>query len=233
MSHMATRARQIDPIDAGGARRTAEAPAPPGVAVVGRDRSATSLLDPMRRRILEALQEPSSASAIAGALGLSRQRVNYHVRALEKAGLVTEVGRRQRRGLEERIVRATATHYLISPDVLGSLGQSPTERADRFSATFQVAVAARTIRELADLAARARAAGKRLTTLTLDSEVRFASPATREAFANELTELMQRLVAKYHDAAAADGRIYRLFIGVHPIGTPRTDPEHPRRRRTA
>ena len=230
---MTTRARRIEPIDPAGAHRTAEASAPPGVAIVARDRSATALLDPTRRRLLEILQEPSSATAIAGAMGLSRQRVNYHVRALEKAGLVTEVGRRQRRGLEERIVRATATHYLISPDVLGSLGQTPTERTDAFSATFQVAVAARTIREVADLAARARAAGKRLTTLTLDSEVRFASPATRQAFANELAELTQRLVAKYHDAAAPGGRIYRLFIGAHPIGAPRTNPGHSRRRRTS
>jgi DNA-binding transcriptional ArsR family regulator len=229
---MAIRARRIEPMESGQAARAADASAPPGVAVVGRDRTATSLLDPTRRRILEALQEPSSATAIAGALGLSRQRVNYHVRALEKAGLLTEVGRRQRRGLEERIVRATASHYLISPDVLGSLGQTPTERGDRFSAMYQVSVAARTIREVAGLAARARAAGKRLTTLTLDAEVRFASPTAREAFANELTGMTQHLVAKYHDSAAPDGRTYRLFIGAHPTGAPRLDPEHPRRRST-
>jgi DNA-binding transcriptional ArsR family regulator len=219
----------MEPADA---TRAADASAPAGVAVVGRDRAATSLLDPMRRRILEALQEPASATAVAGSFGLSRQVVNYHVRALEKAGLVEEVGRRQRRGLEERIVRATATSYLISPEILGSLGQTPTERADRFSATYQVAVAARTIREVAELAALARSAGKRLTTLTIDTEIRFASPADRQAFANDLTELTQQLVAKYHDASTANGRVYRLFIGAHPLGAPRPDPEHTRRRRT-
>jgi DNA-binding transcriptional ArsR family regulator len=228
----AARADPVAPLDLPDAARQGAAPAAAGVAVVGRARAATALLDPTRRQILGALQEPGSASTIAGALGLSRQRVNYHVRALERAGLVAEVGRRQRRGLEERLVRATATHYLISPEALGALGATPTERADRFSATYQVAVAARTIREVAQLAALARAAGKRLATLTLDAEIRFASPARREAFATELATIVQQLVARYHDAETPDGRTYRLFAGAHPIGTaPPQDEDRTTRRR--
>jgi DNA-binding transcriptional ArsR family regulator len=157
---------------------------------------------------------------VASALGLSRQRVNYHVRALERAGLVEEVERRARRGLEERIVRATAAHYVIAPQTLGSLGEADQpSRRDRFSATFQVAVAARTIRELADLSERARASGKRLSTLTVDTTVRFATPAAREAFANDLVHAVNTLVARYHDDLAADGRTYRLFAAAHPVGT--------------
>jgi DNA-binding transcriptional ArsR family regulator len=152
---------------------------------------------------------------VAAALDLPRQRVNYHVRALQQAGLVEEVGRRQRRGLAERLVRATAAHYLISPAV-GALGQTPTAAADRFSASYQVAVAARTIREVAELSTLANDAGKRLTTLTLDTEIRLATPAAREAFANELFETMTAVVAKYHDAGARDGRDYRVFAGAHP-----------------
>ena len=224
---------RLDPIETEPHRQPDATPAS-GVAVVDRDQSASALLDPTRRRILEALQQPASASGIASSLGLSRQLVNYHVRALERAGLLSEVGRRKRRGLEERLVRATATHYLISPDALGALGETPTERSDRFSATYQVAIAARTIREVAQLATLARAAGKRLTTLTLDAEIRFATPAQREAFGNELTELVQQLVAKYHDGSAPDGRLYRLFAGAHPVGTARQpEPEKPAKRRSS
>jgi DNA-binding transcriptional ArsR family regulator len=191
-----------------------------GLAVLTRDRAAGALVAPTRRKILALLQTPGSATTIAGRLGLSRQRVNYHIRALESAGLVEEVERRARRGLEERVVRATAAHYLLSPDALGLPSASAPETSDRFSATYQVAVAARTIRELADLADRARRAGKRLTTLTLDSEVRFATPAMREAFANDLVETVTRLVARYHDDRAADGRTYRLIVAAHPSGSP-------------
>jgi DNA-binding transcriptional ArsR family regulator len=203
--------RPLDPT----ARRSSGDPSA-GVAVVQRGEAAEALLDPMRRRILESLRGPGSATTVARDLGLSRQLANYHVRALEKAGLVEEVGRRPRRGLEERIVRATASHYLIAPDAL-TPGGTAAEATDRFSATYQVAVAARTIREVASLAALAREAGKRLTTLTIDTELRFASPAVREAFANELTTTIQTLVAKYHDEHTAGGRAYRLFLGAHPV----------------
>jgi len=211
--------RPLDDQDAATPRPSAavRASAPSaGVAVIQRNAAAGALVDPDRRRILAALHEPGSATTVAQVLGLSRQRANYHVRALERAGLVEEVGHRQRRGLTERIVRATAAHYLVAPDALGTFGDTPAEVGDRFSATYQVAVAARTIREVAALADRAREAGKKLTTLTLDTRVRFATPARREAFANELFDAVTRLIAKFHDEHAEDGRGYRLFLGAHP-----------------
>jgi DNA-binding transcriptional ArsR family regulator len=213
---MARRVR-CNPLDSPASGTFDPAAAPSGVAVVDGRSSAAALLDPTRGRILAVLQSPASATGVAHDLGLSRQLVNYHVRALERAGLIEEVERRQRRGLEERIVRATASHFLISPDALGTLGATPPDATDRFSATYQVAVAARTIREVSTMAALARDAGKRLTTLTLDAEVRLATPAAREAFANELTAAVNRVVAKYHDAQAPDGRPYRLFVGAHPV----------------
>ena len=53
-------------------------------------------------------REPASATEVAARLGESRQRVNYHVRALERGGLVELVEERARRGCTERVVRATA-----------------------------------------------------------------------------------------------------------------------------
>lgn len=213
---MPRRAAALRPLDH--VRAAAAAPSA-GVAVVTRDKAASALADPLRRRVLEALRSPGSATTVGRDLGLSRQRVNYHVRALEAAGLVEQVALRQRRGVVERVVRATAAHYLVSPERLGTMadGQADT---DRFSATYQVAVAARTIHEVADLAARARAAGKRLSTLTLDTVIRFAAPADRKAFANELVACVNGLVARYHTADAASGRAYRLFVGAHPVSHP-------------
>jgi len=188
-----------------------------GLAVVRKDRAAAALTDPTRRRILAALQTPGSATTVARDVGLSRQLANYHVHALERAGLVEQVGRRARRGLEERLVRATAAHYLVSPAMLGSPTDAPVTPGDRFSATYQVAVAARTIHEVAELASRAQAAGKRLTTLTVDTTLKFASPVERERFGNDLITAVNALVARYHDADAPNGREYRLFLGAHPV----------------
>ena len=214
---MPRRTASVQPLDAGeSSARSATAPSS-GLAVVQRDAAASALADPMRRRVLAVLQSPGSSTTVARELGLSRQRVNYHVRALETAGLVEEVDRRPRRGVTERVMRATAAHYVLSPDALGTLlGRDDADAGDRFSATYQVAVAARTIREIADLADQARKTGKRLTTLTLDTAVTLASPAAREAFANDLVAAVTDVVARYHDADAVNGRAYRLFLGAHP-----------------
>lgn len=205
-----------------------------GLAVVNQNDAAGALLNPLRRSILTALAAPGSATTVADSIGVRRQLVNYHLRVLERAGLVEEVGQRQRRGLTERLVRATAAHYLVAPDAIAQLGGSPQDVSDRFSASYQVAVAARTIREVAALAALARKAGKPLTTLSLDTEVCFETPAAREAFGNELVTSMNRLVAKYHRDSSATGRSYRVFVGAHPVYRPESQaPPRQRARRRA
>ena len=213
---MGTPARSLD--------RTPDGPSATGLAVVNQQDAASALLNPLRRSILAALAAPGSATTVADAIGTPRQLVNYHLRVLERAGLVEEVAQRQRRGLTERIVRATAAHYLVSPDAIAQLGGSTEDVRDRFSATYQVAVAARTIREVAALATLARKAGKPLTTLSLDTQVCFETPAAREAFGNELVATINRLVAKYHRNSSTAGRTYRLFAGAHPIYQPAESP---------
>jgi predicted transcriptional regulator len=142
--------------------------------------------------------------------------VNYHLRALEDAGLVEHVEDRRRGNCTERIVRATASHYLIAPSVLEELAATPEHATDRFSSDHLAAVSARTISELAELRERARAAGKRLPTFSLETAVRFAKPADQAAFMEELANTVARLVARYHDQEAEDGRWIRVALGAHP-----------------
>jgi len=79
------------------------------------------------------------------------------------------------------------------------------------------ALAARVVREVGDLLRRARAAGKRLATLSVDTEIRFRSAADRAAFSREMTESIGRLVARYHDESAPGGRRHRLVVMAHPL----------------
>src|SRR5690349_3886513 len=159
---------------------------------------AAALLQPDRLRLLEALAEPDSAAGLARRFELPRQRLNYHLKELEKAGLVELVEERRKGNCMERVVKATARAYTISPEVLGTLTGSPETVADRLSATYLVSVASRIIGDLGMLLSRAMAAGKRMATLTLDTEVRFESAAARAEFADELTRAVARLAAKYH-----------------------------------
>ncbi len=177
---------------------------------------AAAALEPTRVQVLAALAEPGSASSVGAALGIPRQRVNYHLRALEEHGLVVQVGVRQRRGLQERLVQASATAYLVAPDALGPLAPAP-ERTNRLSTRYLIALAARVIREVSVLAGLAEAAGKPLASLAIDTEVRFASAADRAAFTADLRDAVIGLTAKYHDESAPDGRRHRLIVAAHPI----------------
>lgn len=177
--------------------------------------AAAAALDPMRAAILATLAEPGSASSVAAALGLPRQKVNYHLRTLEEHGLVRFVEERPKRGLTERVVEATARGYVVSPAALGGAAAG-TDRVDRLSSRYLIAVAARLVREVADLVRRAEAADRPLATLTIDTEIRFRSAAERAECTAELAATVTRLAARYHDEHAPGGRWHRLVVAAHP-----------------
>src|SRR5262245_7647806 len=127
---------------------------------------AMALRHPLRRRILEALQEPDSSSGLSRRLGMPRQRLNYHMRGLEKEGLLELVHERRKGNCTERVLRATARAYVLSPEAAGTLGLSGEEAADRFSSSYLLSVAARAIRDIGRLRIKAGAAGKKLPTFT-------------------------------------------------------------------
>jgi hypothetical protein len=144
------------------------------------------------------------------------------LRALETAGLVELVEERRKGNCLERVVRASARAFVISPEALGPLGLPHDAAPDRLSSAYLIAAAGRTIRDVGALEARARREQKRLATLTLETEVRFATAESRAAFAEELAATVARLAAKYHDERAPNGRRFRLLAAVHPAAEPNT-----------
>jgi len=186
---------------------------------------AAALLQPQRLRLLEGLGEPDSAAGLARRLRLPRQQVNYHLRELERAGLVELVEERRRGNCVERVMVAAARRVVISPEVVGGLDVGMDDVSDHFSPTGLVASAARTIRELGELRSRADEDGARLATMTLESEVRFATVEARNAFAKELSDAVAHLVVKYHDAAATGGQSFRVVVGAHPLPGSEVEPE--------
>jgi DNA-binding transcriptional ArsR family regulator len=176
--------------------------------------AATVALAPIRVRMLAELREPASAASLAERIGLPRQKVNYHLRALEAHGLLEVAGERKHGGLTERLLVATAASYVISPDALGASAPDPAHVRDRLSARYLLALAARLVGEVGALARRAEATGHRLATLAIDTEIGFATPEDRTRFADELADTVTRLAAKYHHDG---GRPHRLVVAAHPI----------------
>ncbi|WP_321477253.1 helix-turn-helix domain-containing protein [uncultured Paludibaculum sp.] len=197
------------------------------VAVIDDPAAAAVALGPVRSRLLSELGEPASAAALAARMGMPRQKINYHLHALEAHQLIEVADKRQWGGLTERRMVAVAASYVVSPGAMGPVAADPGRLADRLSASYLIALAARAIREVGALLRRAQETGKRLPSLSVDTEICFRSAAERAAFSQELTTAITALAARYHDPAAAGGRPHRLIVLAHPLSRQlaETDPK--------
>ena len=187
------------------------------VEVIEDPATATVALEPVRSRLLSELAEPASAARLAERLGLARQKVNYHLRALEAHGLVRVARRRKWGGLTERLLVATAASYMVSPKAMGPAAADPGRSADHLSASYLIALAARMVREVKELLDRSEELEKRLPTFSLDTEIRFRSAADRASFSRELADAVRALASRYHDESTPGGRAHRLVVVAHPL----------------
>jgi len=192
----------------------------PNLEVVASRAGGTALLDPGRARILAAAREPASAAEIARRLGLPRQRVHYHVRELERAGLLRPAGRRRRRNLIEQRFVATARSYAISPGLLGPLAADWRAIPDAGSPAYLLALTEQVREDLSRLMAD-REAGAPAT--SLKAQFRLESERQRAAFAAALREAVVAVIARYtspdrrEEGRAATGRVHRLVLGCYPL----------------
>jgi hypothetical protein len=102
----------------------------------------------VRAAILAALRYQARAprmSALFSYRPPPRQKLNYHLRELEREGFLELIEERRKGNCMERVVRAVVREFLIAPQT----GDRVT--ADRFSAAYLASTAARLIRELASL----------------------------------------------------------------------------------
>ena len=157
-------------------------------------------LSPLRCAVLDLLREngPGSATTLAEQLGESRQRVNYHVRELERRGFVELVEERPRRGCIERVVRAVASAVVVEPAVTG---EPPPH--DRYSHDTLLAAGARLLGTVA--------ASRPPRTFTLEADIGFSSPAELERFADALATLAAQFDRGPHR--------YHVLIAGHPDAT--------------
>lgn len=184
------------------------------VEVIENPSAAAAALDPVRARLLSELATPASAAGLAARVGITRQKVNYHLKALESHGLVTLAEQRMHGGITERVLQASAASYVVSPAAVSPSAANPAANADHLSASYLVALAARVVREVGALARRAVDTGERAPTLTIDTKIGFASADDRAAFADDLTAAVLELAARYHHD---DGRPHRLVVASHPL----------------
>ena len=190
------------------------------------DRVGALVEHPLRLAILRAAAEPRSATEIAAGLGIPRQRVNYHIGRLRRAGFLVAAERLRRRGLFEQRYRASARAYLVDAAALGPVAAQADRVEDRLSAEYLVALAAQMQGELGQVLGEAERQGKRVATLSISTEVRFTSPGQRARFARALQRAVTRAVGRYAsptmtaEGGPAAGRLFRLVVGCYPPPAP-------------
>lgn len=184
------------------------------LAMVEDARTARLALSPLRQRLLARLKTPASASVLGDEFEMPRQKIGYHLRLLEKAGLIAEAGTRQRRGFTEKLYEARGDALIVDPMILAPADPVATEKQDRFAAEHLVRTAAGIVRDVSRMRAAAEEEGSRLLTFTVEADVAFANPADIARFTSRLTEAVAGLAADF--APGGEGRAYRVTIAGHP-----------------
>ena len=183
----------------------------------------------MRRQLLARLRQPASATELAAELGIARQKLNYHLRALEGVGLLELVEERQRRGFVERVLAARAAAFVVDPQVMGPR-PAPTVQPsvqDRFAVDHLVTLASTVVRDVARMQDAAAAKGERLLTFAIDTEIAFATPRDLDRFTTRLARFIAREGVR---CRTSTGRRYRVVAGGLPAQAQRPTPNAQRPR---
>ena len=202
---------------------TNPSPAPLDFLTITDGKNAAVLLQhPLRAQLLARAAEPVSATELAAALGVPRQRMNYHVKQLIKAGFLEAAGRRMRRNLMERKYVATARSYALSSHMLGELAGDARRLPEEHSLAHALMTASVVQTELSAIAEAAAKAGVRVRVSSMTTELRFESAARRAEFAASLLDAVANLIGKHASAEVSSTTpgSYRLVVGLYPVPEP-------------
>jgi DNA-binding transcriptional ArsR family regulator len=178
---------------------------------------AATLLNPLRLGLLKHLAEPRSCPELAGFVGETAQKVYYHVKALERVGLVKKVGERRVRGMVEGRYQAKGRSYWLSPTLVGRIGSRGRAR-DQFSLGFLLTLA----EELqADIGHLSEVDAEEVPSLGLSAEIHLADNARRTVFLQEVQHTFEVLARKYgargpEEASHGKGQSFRLVLACYP-----------------
>lgn len=181
--------------------------------VVEQPEQAMVLLNPLRAELLGKLAEPASAAEVARSMKETAQRINYHLKALEKVGLVRRVGTRQVRNLVEVLYQAIAKTFILA-ESLGWKDEMVQRLKDQGSLSHLVTTSERMKRDALLLLERSDGDGE-IPSATLQTSVALASQEQRQAFVQEYVQLVQALVKKYN-ASGEGEQLFQVMLAVYP-----------------
>ncbi|WP_240041214.1 winged helix-turn-helix domain-containing protein [Paenibacillus ginsengarvi] len=200
---------------------------PAETVVVQDPQQAVALLNPLRALILANMHEPVSAAEIGRMMGQTPQKINYHLKALEKVGLVRRMGSRQVRNLVGVLYQAIAKSFILS-DALGFEPETVRRMKEDGSLSHLVHTSDKLKRDALRLLERSEA-GMAVHSASLSATVRLAGEEARQLFVQDYLEAVRQLTAKYGaaedegrsankppEANESDAELYDVLIAVYP-----------------
>lgn len=166
-----------------------------------------------RVAILEALREPMSAASVARVLGQPRQRINYHLKELERVALVERVEERRKGNFIEALYRAVARSFVVSPQIAWSNPRRLEALQRQHSLGTLVEMGERLQADAAVLLDRAAYDSEEIASAGVTAEVRFASEDDRAAFMDAFLRSTRELLEEH---GAKEGEPFRAVFAVYP-----------------
>jgi DNA-binding transcriptional ArsR family regulator len=181
--------------------------------VIESPEQAMVLLNPLRGEIVSHLLEPASASEVARQLNETPQRINYHLKSLEKVGIVRRVGTRQVRNLVEVLFQAVAKSFVLA-ESLSMKPETMRKLKDQGALTHLITTSERMKRD-ALLLMEQSDENELIASAALQLQISLADPTQRNAFIEEYVALVHKLAAKYHSDANLEDT-YQVLLAVYP-----------------
>ena len=191
-------------------------PAPPLPAALHTVEDAATLqalAHPLRIRILESLREPDSAAGVARRLGEPRQKVNYHLKELDRAALVRRAGERRTGNFVEMLYESVARTMVISPRLAWSDPRRFEALRSQLSLERLIEVGEHLQRDAALLLDRAAFDDEQIASASVEADVHFTSEEDRAEFLRAYFEALRELCERF---GASAGAPYRVVMAAYP-----------------
>lgn len=175
---------------------------------------AATLLTPFRIDLLKHMVEPRTCPELAATFEMSVQKIYYHVKALEKAGLIDKVEENRVRGIVEGVYQAKARSYWLAPKLVGEIGGKGAAK-DQTSLRFLLTLAEEIHDDIGHLGHQSEA-GANVPSLGLSAHIYLPDGERRAAFLNDVQHIFQELARKYGTDESEVGKTFRLILACYP-----------------
>lgn len=175
-----------------------------------------ALFKPIRLELLTMLAEPRSCGQLAEAFHTSPQKIYYHIKVLERAGLVEKAYEKRVRGIMEGYYQAAAESYWLAPELVNQLG-GERQVNGQMSLGYLLGLAQQVQSEVTPLL---KIKGD-IPSLGISAQVNLSQGSDRASFLEELQEAVQELAVKYGSVENEQGSLggeenFQLILACYP-----------------